>query len=199
MPLAIVDRGQGNCAEVDPAVMERGTGTITLLGNRNLVRIGAGCVLSKANILLGDESTFEAGRDCRLAAIEVVAHRRGLVVIGAESKFTWHTRLYLHEPSRLTIGRSCLIASDTLLMTSDMHSILDRKTGARINPAQDITLGDQVWLAAQAVVMKGASIGDGSIVGFGSIVSSAIPAHVLCAGRPARLIRENVRWDAKLL
>ena len=113
--------------------------------------------------MLSDEATFEAGRDCRLAAIEVVAHRGGLVVIGAESKFTWHTRLYLHEPAKLTIGRSCLIASDTLFMTSDMHSILDRETG------------------------------------FGSIVSSAIPAHVLCAGRPARLIRENVRWDADLL
>jgi len=199
MPLVVSDKGRDNRIEIDAGVMEQGNGTVTLLGNGNLVRIESGCLLAQVNISLGENCAFEANRDCRLAAIEVVAYRHGLVAIGAQTKFTWHTRLYLHEPSRLTIGCSCLIAGATLLTTSDMHSILDLSTGTRINPAKDIVLGDRVWLASDAVVLKGSTIGTGSIVGFGSIVSGAIPEHVLCAGRPARPIRENVSWDEALL
>jgi acetyltransferase-like isoleucine patch superfamily enzyme len=96
------------------------------------------------------------------------------------------------------IGSNCLIASDTLFMTSDMHSILDRTTRVRLNPAQDIFVDDNVWIAYQAKILKGAHIGKGSIIGLGSIVTTKIPPHTLAAGQPAKVIKEDVAWDFSL-
>ncbi|PZR83615.1 MAG: transferase [Hyphomicrobiales bacterium] len=199
MPITITDQGSDNTVDIDPAVAEGGSGSIVFLGRGGTVRIGSGCLLSRANITIGSDCSFEVDDGCRLAAIEVRAHMRASVVVGAGTNFTWHTRLFLHEPSRIIIGRWCLIASDTLFTTSDMHSILNRATGERINPAADIVLGDHVWVALQATILKGSIIDEGSIVGLGSVVSGRLPANTLCAGRPARPIRENVSWDPALL
>jgi acetyltransferase-like isoleucine patch superfamily enzyme len=97
------------------------------------------------------------------------------------------------------VGQRCLIASETIFMTSDMHSIFDQQTGQRINPARSIVLGDDVWLGAEAAVMKGAKIGAGSAVGFRSIVTGEIPPGCVAAGTPARVLRESVRWRHELI
>jgi acetyltransferase-like isoleucine patch superfamily enzyme len=77
---------------------------------------------------------------------------------------------------------------------SDMHPIFDRASGQRLNPAQDIEIGDHVWLGTRVLVLKGARIGDGAIVGAGSIVSGTIAPNTLSLGSPARVIREDVVW-----
>jgi acetyltransferase-like isoleucine patch superfamily enzyme len=47
--------------------------------------------------------------------------------------------------------------------------------------------------------MKGASIGAGAVVGLRAVVTHSVPANCVAAGTPARVIRENVRWDRKLV
>jgi acetyltransferase-like isoleucine patch superfamily enzyme len=61
-----------------------------------------------------------------------------------------------------------------------------------------VVIGDHVWLAAESAVLKGASVGDHSTVGFRSVVTSGIPAHSLAVGIPARVIRSGVTWSRDL-
>ncbi len=198
MPLAISDQGSGNRIEIDAETMETSDGSIVLSGSGNLVSIAHGVSLQNASISLGSGCALVIGQDCRVAALELVAKRSAHVRIGADSNFTWHTRLYLHEPGRIEIGEHCLIASDVLMTISDMHSIIDRDTGQRINPARDIVIGDQVWLAHSVTVMGGSHVGQGAIVGLGSVVTGTLENYTLSVGRPARTIRSNVTWDAAL-
>lgn len=73
--------------------------------------------------------------------------------IGKNLCLTGHNEMYLHEPSSILIGDNCLFAS-ARLWTSDMHSIVDLKTGDRINPSKNINIGNNVWLGADAIILK---------------------------------------------
>jgi acetyltransferase-like isoleucine patch superfamily enzyme len=57
-------------------------------------------------------------------------------------------------------------------------------------PAAPVHIEDNVWLELNVVVLKGLTIGRDSVIGAGSIVTRSIPAGVLAAGQPARVIRD---------
>ncbi len=54
-----------------------------------------------------------------------------------------------------------------------------------------IRLGDRAWVAARAIVLPGVTIGDGAVVGAGSVVTRDVPAGCTAAGNPARVVRER--------
>jgi acetyltransferase-like isoleucine patch superfamily enzyme len=85
------------------------------------------------------------------------------------------------------------------IRTGDSHSIIDRASGRRLNPAQSVRIGDHVWLAPHVRVLKGVSIGDGSVIGTGSVVTAPIADHVVACGIPAAVVRENIDWDRRRL
>ena len=58
-----------------------------------------------------------------------------------------------------------------------------------------IHLGDRAWVAARAIVLPGITIGDGAVVGAGSVVTRDVPAGATAAGNPARIVRAAA--DAK--
>ena len=51
-----------------------------------------------------------------------------------------------------------------------------------------VTIGDDVWIGASAVVLKGFSIGNGAVIGAGAIVTKPIPPNAIAVGNPARVI-----------
>lgn len=56
-----------------------------------------------------------------------------------------------------------------------------------------VTIEDDVWVGARAVILRGVTIGRGAIVGAGSVVTKTIPAYAIVAGNPAKVVR--FRWD----
>ncbi|WP_066186268.1 MULTISPECIES: sugar O-acetyltransferase [Gracilibacillus] len=64
--------------------------------------------------------------------------------------------------------------------------------------AKPITIGNKVWLGGDVQVTQGVTIGDNSIIGAGSVVTKDIPANVMAAGNPCRVIRDiqesEVKW-----
>ncbi|MBK8021791.1 MAG: hypothetical protein IPK19_10285 [Chloroflexi bacterium] len=53
-----------------------------------------------------------------------------------------------------------------------------------------IRICDKAWIGFNAVILKGVTIGEGAIVGAGSVVTKDVPAWTVVAGNPARIIRE---------
>ncbi len=88
----------------------------------------------------------------------------------------------------IKIGRGSMIASNAYITDSDWHGTYDRTHEA--GQAAPVTLGENVWVGDSAIVCKGVSIGDNSIIGAGSVVTHNIPANVIAAGAPAVPVKD---------
>lgn len=198
MPLEIRDGGTGNAVIIDGACRDRCRGVLALEGDGSVVEVGEGGSATGLMITLGSGCRVTIGRGCSLAALEIYARSGAEVTIGDGCAFTHHTRVFLHEPGRISIGAGCLVASGTLLMNSDIHPMFDLRTGERLNAARDVSIGSRVWLGAEMTALKGAAVGEGSVVGYRSVVTGPIPANSLAVGTPARVVRAGVRWAKDL-
>jgi acetyltransferase-like isoleucine patch superfamily enzyme len=98
----------------------------------------------------------------------------------------------LHAREAITIGKNCLIAANTLIVDSSGHDLSFPDVDNRINTAGGsipVVVEDNVWIGANTIVLPGVRIGNGSIIGAGSVVTKDIPAFSLAAGNPARVIK----------
>ena len=90
------------------------------------------------------------------------------------------------------IGDNTMIAPNAIIMDSDFHALWP-PSGRLTNPAfendRDVTIGKDVWIGTQVVILKGVTIGDNSIIGARSVVTKDIPANVIAAGSPAKVLR----------
>jgi acetyltransferase-like isoleucine patch superfamily enzyme len=98
---------------------------------------------------------------------------------------------------RIAIGRHCRIATSVQMFDSPAHPAdpAERLKGMTLSPdeVQPITVGDNVWIGASAIIMPGVTIGDGSIVAMSAVVMNSVPPNTLVAGNPARQVRSLVK------
>lgn len=87
--------------------------------------------------------------------------------------------------SRIKIGNNVRCGANTLITDSDWHT-----DDPRSGQARDVIIGDNVWLGVNSVILKGVTIGDNSVIGAGSIVTKSIPANVVAAGNPCKVLRD---------
>jgi acetyltransferase-like isoleucine patch superfamily enzyme len=83
--------------------------------------------------------------------------------------------------SRIEIGPGAKILS----VNHDLHDLYQSVE------APPIVIEDGVWIGANAVILPGVHIGEGSIIGAGAVVTKDVPAGVVAAGNPCRVIREK--------
>jgi acetyltransferase-like isoleucine patch superfamily enzyme len=172
--------------------------TITLRGDNNHVSIGDAVRIESASIDIGSNCSVSVGSECNFSNIEIFANDHGNICVGKKCVFTGKTHLLCHETGRITIGNKCLIAWGSVITDSDMHPIFDARTGSRINGPENVWIGNHVWLGADVMVLKGARIGNGSVIGARSTVTGTLPGNVVASGSPARVIRTGVVWGHAL-
>jgi acetyltransferase-like isoleucine patch superfamily enzyme len=92
----------------------------------------------------------------------------------------------------VTIGNNCLIGANVVIVDTDFHSIhaLDRRYNQRW---QDIgcsptVIGNNIFIGTGAIILKGVTIEDGSVIGAGAVVTKNVPSNSIVAGNPAIVI-----------
>lgn len=86
----------------------------------------------------------------------------------------------------IEIGENCLLG-DARLMDTDFHSVkLNRFSLDAVVPTSPIVIENNVWIAAGAGILKGVRVGEGSVVGFQSVVTRDVPKGRIVAGHPAQ-------------
>lgn len=113
-------------------------------------------------------------------------HFHGLAVI--------NYNVVMLDTSPIHIGDGAFIAPGVALACSS-HSYIGEQRREGIGFSAPITLEDNVWIGANATVIGGVTIGEGSVIGAGSVVTKDIPAGVIAAGAPCRVIREITEED----
>ena len=100
------------------------------------------------------------------------------------------------DTSPVHIGENAFIAPGVCIACAG-HSIDPAQRAEGISTSKPITLEKDVWIGANAVICGGVTIGEGSVIGAGSVVTKDIPPMVVAAGNPCRVIR-SVREEDKI-
>lgn len=90
-----------------------------------------------------------------------------------------------------------MVSWDTLFMDTDMHAIYDTcnsKNRDVINPDSTVTIGDDVWVGCRCLILKGTTIGNGCVIGAGSICTGKHQyEHSIIAGD--KVLKQNIIWN----
>lgn len=85
------------------------------------------------------------------------------------------------------IGDNCMLAANVYISDSDWHGIYNRIRPFRCT--KPVMLANNVWVGDSAIITKGVSIGENSVIGAGAVVTRDIPANAIAAGNPARIVK----------
>lgn len=173
--------------------------SIQLKGSRNEVLISKGAVVYETLVKVngtGNKVIIHEGAYLRGAEL-YIEDNDCTIEIGSKTYIGHHSHLACTENGRsLRLGSNCMVSSYVQIRTGDSHSILDMD-GNRINPGADVLIGDHCWLGEGCRILKGVSLADDIIVSTGAVVTKSFGRNVLIGGVPAKVIKENVKWDEK--
>lgn len=137
--------------------------------NRGVLRIGARCRfvsnVATLELQVGSEGTLEIGEGvfmnsgCSVGAMMLVR-----------------------------IGAGCSIGPQVIIMDNDFHQ-LEPERRNEVPPSAPVVLEKNVWLGARVIVLRGVTIGEGSVVAAGSVVTKDVPPRSVVGGIPARFLR----------
>ncbi len=138
-----------------------------------------------APIELGDYATVIAAPDNKIRlSVWPAADGLGRIRIGRYSLICPGVRI--GSAHSVSIGDNCMIASNVYISDSDWHDIYNRVSMGTTAP---VKIEENVWIGDSAIICKGVTIGENSIIGAGAVVARDIPGNSIAAGNPAKVIK----------
>lgn len=156
---------------------------------------------------VGPGVTFEIGRDAvvHLGRWSWIGHgckiraHEGEVRIGAKTVLGQECTISAFQ--HVSIGRECILADRVMLIDFDHGTAeVERPIREQGIYSRDVRVGHNVWLGYGACILRGANVGNNTVIGTNAVVTRGIPANVIAAGQPARVVRQRgtpqqLRWE----
>jgi acetyltransferase-like isoleucine patch superfamily enzyme len=147
-------------------------------------------------LFLGGGVKLEVGRNARLRfgrwvwighGTKIRCHE-GEVRIGDKTVLGQECTISAYQ--HVSIGEQCIIADRVMMIDFD-HNVAEVERAIRRQGIykRDVRVGNNVWIGYGAQILRGARVGDNSIVGASAVVTKDVPANAVVAGVPARVIR----------
>lgn len=100
------------------------------------------------------------------------------------------------DVAKVTIGDNCQFAPNVAIYTAG-HPVHPESRNSLYEYGVEVTVGDNVWIGGNTVVLPGVHIGSNSVIGAGSVVTKDIPEWVVAGGNPCKVIRKITEADRK--
>ena len=173
---------------------------VCINGNGNRVEFGKDVFIKKIDIkIIGDNNTIIIGNGVRVYNRHPTDYflcegNNCEMNIGDRTSIQSAHINVQEDGCKILIGESCLFSDEIIVRTSDSHPIYD-SNGIRLNEAKSVIIGNHVWVSQRCTIMKGVNIGDGAVVGSGSIVTKNVPDYSIVVGNPAKVVKQNIHWS----
>jgi acetyltransferase-like isoleucine patch superfamily enzyme len=120
-----------------------------------------------------------------------VSFRNGeRIVIGDRAHIGGRCYLWAGDSTgRILIGEDALFGPEVYLTASDYETEPGEVVMRQRKRESDVVIGRGAWLGARVIVVAGVTVGDGAIVGAGSVVTKDVPPQAIAVGVPARVVR----------
>ena len=166
---------------------------VRIHGNNNTIEIGENSRLKNTQItIFGDNNHIIAEDGSKLdGPCKITLEGNSTLYIGHNSGIRGVT--FVAKDANITVGRNCMFSYDVIVRNNDSHKVLDAD-GNITNSAQDIAIGNHVWLCERSTILKGVTIGEDSIIAYGAVVTKDCPSNSIMAGNPARVVKQNINW-----
>lgn len=185
-----------------PIIVSRKTKLQSLCGNVVIDRAKTGMI----RIGFGNMQMLDYRYNRTLLCIEGTITFKGKCKIGMASRLMVYGHLELGDnflisgdatiicAEKISIGDNSTLAWESIVMDTDHHEIIDER-GVCINPNQEIVIGNNVWIGARSLILKGSKIADGCIIGANTTLTKSFDhQNAIIAGNPPRILKEKVVW-----
>lgn len=149
--------------------------------NRNKIKIGDGTCVRGEMLVFADGGEISIGNDC---------------YVGRDS--------YIWSACKVQIGNNVLISHNVNIMDTNSHELnfIERSEGyksliknghfksKRNVLSAEVIIGNNVWIGFNAIILKGVQIGEGAIIGAGSVITKDVPPFSLVVGNPAQVVKQ---------
>lgn len=172
--------------------------SIAFAGKNNVLLVEPGVKIEGKVKFQGDNSLVVLSSNKHTYFLNLTLHNNCSFVIGSDNYLNGTLNVVVSEERHVLIGSGGLYSFGIWIRTADPHLVYDSTTLRRINPSKDVLIGDHVWLGQSSLILKGTTIGSGSIVGaMGVVAGKTIPSNTSWAGNPAKQIASDIFWDGR--
>lgn len=161
-------------------------------------RLGANTWIPLRSLLRRPSGTLRIGSDSRLSCRFDFERREAEIIIGDR---VFIGRSHIIAATRVEIEDDVLISWGVTIVDNNSHALsaddraddvtqwaLAQKDWSKVAIAPTI-LKRGCWLGFNSIILKGVTVGDGAVVGAGSVVTKDVPPHTVVVGNPARVVR----------
>jgi galactoside O-acetyltransferase len=152
------------------------------LGENIVSNIEEGCIFENTSNI-DFKNNVSIGSRARFSAIN------GSIKCGSNTRFNTGVHINASIGGEIDIGENCLFGPGVCVFSSSHHyldpSELIRNQGHKIS---SVSIGNDCWIGANSIILCGVTIGDGSVIGAGAVVTRNIDSFAIAAGVPARVI-----------
>ncbi|MDO5551903.1 MAG: sugar O-acetyltransferase, partial [Lachnospiraceae bacterium] len=98
------------------------------------------------------------------------------------------------DVAKVTIGDNCMLAPNVAIYTAG-HPVHPAARNSMYEYGISVSIGDNVWIGGNTVILPGVHIGSNTVIGAGSVVTKDIPDWVIAGGNPCKVIRKITEED----
>lgn len=140
-------------------------------------------IINKGYIEIGNLNRINSDIDQTRISVK----KNGKLFIGDNN---WLSGVRISVSSEVRIGNNTFLAPEVLILDGDHHQVGDKNKEGLSKP---VIIEDDTWLGNRVIIKKGVTIGKGSVVAAGSVVTKSVPEYCVAAGVPAKVIRKIKR------